>query len=614
MPLLNTFEPFSDESGMGDYRRLSSTNDVWSWRELTKFAQVTAYRTSLFGRAEFLATHLGLDTTWSEHASKQEAKARGWKAMHRRTTDAFCPQCLQDNAYIRDSWEHVFVTACPKHGCQLVERCPACDDWLSPERQHIHSCVCGYELWHDNTKTASPVQRWISAQFSATQFKTRALKLPMTDVEPSALAQLIKLLCSHAEVNAPGPRRNSALPQTVAEAVEYMKPLEPMLEHWPHGFENHVRARIHAGNPDARTLNSLLGGWLKGLKRASEHPSLKPFLNITLRVAQDNFDGRITGCDIAQSNESPLAFFPAAQAAKWLGVSRDYLMNAINAGHCEYRTRRFGTRGHAYELPRAEVERLERSRQEWISDHEACNLLGVAPNILKNMLAAQVLVHDTQWQSDIHKAGPIERASIVALAETVHCYAQPQKHKTPTIQWSELTSRRMGDKFAIQSAMKAAASGEVRAVETGKKMGDARFVLEDVKRFFGTPVLEAGMSIQQLSENTGWKWETIAHWIQLGLLQCEQISLRGQPCKVVSPQQLLEFRRVYIPLSDLAHAMKTRSSSLSDKLAGIDIVGAKVEPTGAKRGGLVRVEDLGRWAVSGLAASRGALFGQQSLL
>ena len=144
--------------------------------------------------------------------------------------------------------------------------------------------------------------------------------------------------------------------------------------------------------------------------------------------------------------------------------------------------------------------------------------------------------------------------------------------------------------------------------KVGKKVGDFAFLKTDVSRYFGTPLLEAGMSISQLAKATGWKDESIAHWINQQLLEAEQIQLRGQPCRVITPEQLLRFRQTYMPLADLAKAMGTRSSSLIDKLADVDLVGAQHLPNGAQRGALVRVADLGKWAMAGLQLSRGGLF------
>lgn len=53
-----------------------------------------------------------------------------------------CPVCLAEDArpYFRISWRFAFVTACPIHGCELIDRCPS----------------CGKGLWPSNLKAFSP--------------------------------------------------------------------------------------------------------------------------------------------------------------------------------------------------------------------------------------------------------------------------------------------------------------------------------------------------------------------------------------------------------------------------------------------------------------------------
>jgi hypothetical protein len=160
----------------------------------------------------------------------------------------------------------------------------------------------------------------------------------------------------------------------------------------------------------------------------------------------------------------------------------------------------------------------------------------------------------------------------------------------------------MGDGRAIESLMQAIANGKVNAVAHGRTLGEMTFLRVDVSPYFGTPLLEAGMSIQQLAKATGWKWESIQHWVDEGLLASERIQRRGQPCRVVLPQHLLEFRQAYVPLADLARALGTKSSALSRKLPRAKLVGAKQLPGGAERGALIRIADLAWLAVIGAKA------------
>ena len=160
----------------------------------------------------------------------------------------------------------------------------------------------------------------------------------------------------------------------------------------------------------------------------------------------------------------------------------------------------------------------------------------------------------------------------------------------------------MGEKQAIESLMKAIANGNVKAVARARSLGEMPFLRSDVSQYFGTPLLEAGMSIQQLAKATGWKWESISHWVDEGLLASESTQRCGQPCRVVLPYQLLAFRKSYIPLADLARAMGTKSSALSRLLPGVERVGAKQLPDGAMRGGLICIADISRLAVIGARA------------
>jgi hypothetical protein len=283
-----------------------------------------------------------------------------------------------------------------------------------------------------------------------------------------------------------------------------------------------------------------------------------------------------------------------------MGVSASRLRDSIDAGECKHRVRLTGTRGQLFEIPCAEVERIQRQRAGWISDNDASELAGVPPIVLERMKTGGVVRSDKRWRDDLMKGGPVDRQSVLDLYERVERLAHPVAvADDATLTWAQLTSRRMGDRKAIESLMQAIANGNVKAVARGRNLGEMSFLRTDVSPYFGTPLLEAGMSIQQLAKETGWKWESIQNWVDEGLLASELIQRRGQPCRVVLPSQLLHFRQVYVPLADLARAMGSKSSALSRALLGVELFGAKQLPGGAVRGSLIRIADLGRLALIG---------------
>lgn len=76
--------------------------------------------------------------------------------------------------------------------------------------------------------------------------------------------------------------------------------------------------------------------------------------------------------------------------------------------------------------------------------------------------------------------------------------------------------------------MTGAGAGAVLAVGVAAcTVGELQYLLSDVRRFFGTPLLEVGLSVNQLARLTGWKHDSIDHWMDSGLLESFPIVLRG---------------------------------------------------------------------------------------
>lgn len=603
MSLILTYAPRDDESGMGYYRRLSADNALFSWRNLTDTAGVERSRRALLTRTDDVARNLGLDRAWAESARRKDDLCRNWGRLHRAQADAVCPACLAESPYLRHQWEHTYVTACLKHRIQLVDQCDSCGKNLSPERLYIGLCSCGHDLRSLPRVPATPAQQWLSMLIASNGRQAGSMEPVLNDVDVNILVKVIRTLCLYADPKQPGSSRRAALPKSVAEAVDFLAPLEALLGDWPMGFRAHAELRIAAGRKDARTLNTLLGDWYISLRKLCQGTTLEPLLQIIIDVAAEKSDC-VLGMDSAKvMAEDATGYLRTSDAAKAIGVSVSRLHDSIHAGECAHRARRMGTRGQVYEISSAEIHRIQQQRAEWISDIAACELASIPPVVLERMKAAGVIRSDVRWREDLMKGGPVEHQSILDLYERVDRWVEPAAvSDDATLTWSELTSRRMGEKQAIESLMKAVANGDVKAIAPARTLGEMSFVRSDVSQYFGAPLLEAGMSIQQLAKATGWKWESISHWMNEGLLASESIQRRGQPCRVVLPHQLLAFRQSYIPLADLARAMDTKASALSRLLPGINLVGAKRLPDGAMRGGLVRISELGRLALLGAKA------------
>lgn len=57
-----------------------------------------------------------------------------------------CTMCLDENHFIRKSWDFSMMTNCPFHGLQLIDRCESCLKPLSWDRPGVCQCECGYDI------------------------------------------------------------------------------------------------------------------------------------------------------------------------------------------------------------------------------------------------------------------------------------------------------------------------------------------------------------------------------------------------------------------------------------------------------------------------------------
>lgn len=86
-----------------------------------------------------------------------------------------CQACLSESPFCRRVWELSLVTACPRHGCLLIDECPKCGRRLSWVRERVSVCPCKFD-WRKSV--ATPVD---DAQLSLTRHVHRLCGLPARD-------------------------------------------------------------------------------------------------------------------------------------------------------------------------------------------------------------------------------------------------------------------------------------------------------------------------------------------------------------------------------------------------------------------------------------------------
>lgn len=161
-PLVLTPSHHPTESLLGYALRISEKNGYDSPWHIMNYAGLSQGKMDTAGfPAEKFAAILGRDTAELEQISycgiSQDGKPEFRILSHslgqslqydplRLAKPSFCPQCAQEDGFLKAFWDLSFVVACPKHRCTLVSKCPECGEALGWFRPGILKCKCGASL------------------------------------------------------------------------------------------------------------------------------------------------------------------------------------------------------------------------------------------------------------------------------------------------------------------------------------------------------------------------------------------------------------------------------------------------------------------------------------
>lgn len=163
-----------------------------------------------------------------------------------------CPACFAQQRITPWYWSIRLFTACPDHGLQLLDRCPACDEPLSWRRDH-ERCRCGLEYSSAEVQYASPQQTIVSKLILASV--GIAHTTPIVERLPAGLRlsdlERIALMLHHYRQDLPaGFKRDQSHAHQVGR----------FLENWPRGFQSCLQElQASAGGSDTLDAESVLG-------------------------------------------------------------------------------------------------------------------------------------------------------------------------------------------------------------------------------------------------------------------------------------------------------------------------------------------------------------------
>lgn len=597
--LIDLFPPEQPEGPIEYLRRLSVRNGYRDWRSLARAAGLNPSLNALWKNKSSLVDTLGLQPEWLDAVMPPAQSGTGLHDTFfwRSSVDAVCPRCLTADDHLRLAWSHSLVCACPDHGTLLIDTCPSCAETLVPTRFHHAKCDCGYDLRDAATAPAAPFQVWVSARIAGDLCTIPGLPEIGAPDDYRALGKLLFSLAIRLDPLAKVKPGKVSRPRDLMQTCELVESIRPLFDCWPHGFNAHVAERLHLGNQKQFSPSGRLGPWYLMLHQACRKANaFAPLWTAFSDAMLDHFDGNLRGQQVlTPSADRERRFVPVAEAARLIGVSAPKLGAALQAGTVAGHVSKQGTAYTLALMDRCEVERIRTDRTHWISAKDAALVARVPLSIISHLADAGLLINDDDWAQDLSKSGPIEVASIRRLLDQLISFVAPRE-VNESLRFGQLTGRRTTDGKGICRLYQSIASGEIRAISYTPVGGldGLVFATEDIRRYLGSVSLAEGMTLTQLEKATGWKYESISSWAHAGLLKTIDVVLHGRSARLVTHVGLAAFRREWVPISDLASAMGTKASALTSKFMqrGMTIHGQLVLPSGATRGGLVRLADL----------------------
>jgi len=595
--LLDLFLPSNDESLIGYLRQLALRNGYNGWHDLVAAFECRPTKRAIDQHALQLFIAFGFPDEQHEHLSNFLTTSYGNGAFNRAGIEPICTECLREHGYQKRQWSHSLVVACPDHRCLLIDQCPNCHAVLDDTRRDIATCICGFDLRHATPAPCTSIQSWISARVVQDMRPYDGIEEIGIANDYKSLAELLFQLAVRIDPETKIRLGGAPVPKTVADSIALLDPIADILCDVRPRLAKHISDRFAAGDQEAFSLSGRLGPWYHMLNGLCQKTGAFPVIwEVFSDAVFDHFDGQIRGqVGLTPSPGKARQHLGVTEAAKLIGVSKPLLVNAIRQKLIKTRTGREGTNYVVTMISRDECLSVMRQRAAWVSRSKACHVLGVSRGVLQHLINADLVTLDTNWERSLFKAGPVQFASVEEILQRLDApvYSIPAQR---ALKLEQINARRTVDKKALVQLYQAIFTGAILPVGRDNAAGLSAFSFseKEVSEYLGSVRLEHAMTLPQLAEATGWKYESVSTWAHDGLLDYESVQLQGRPVRIVTSEALARFRQEWIPVSDIANAGNSKGSAVSRHLEnqGVRICGKTVQKNGATRGGIIRLSDL----------------------
>jgi len=190
-----------------------------------------------------------------------------------------CPGCLRERPIWWAVWDLGLVAACPRHGCVLLNQCPACQRKTGWERPAVYKCRCGFDFREVSPEPADPDMLAVTAIVYRAAGSTLA-EATGTNINvfrfPPALLQLnlgalLRFIVFIGSVNDGSILRRRQRPfraTDLAGAITICRGAASLLRDWPRPLRDTLRQMVpQSATPAALNFSNVFANFYRHLFR-----------------------------------------------------------------------------------------------------------------------------------------------------------------------------------------------------------------------------------------------------------------------------------------------------------------------------------------------------------
>ena len=583
--------PHPDESTNGYLVRLAEENFLGSPCSLLRMAGIRHKAFYTGAELNQIENTFGLKETvlksLADYASVHGSLSQG--KFLRTSSVPVCVQCLRDRGYVRQSWHHQMITACPEHRVLLTPTCPDCQAPLDLKRASIINCRCGYCLSEAPVEMADPANLFISDLLTCRS----SIALGGLVAHPPDLDVFLLFL---ANLTVAVPQRKNS-PMSWDRALELNRICYDFCVDLLPRFKAFVEKRVAAANQEVSgRFMANLGSWYRELNTVFAGDAYAPVREVAYRVILEHAQAPINrkmkqiGAELLGLKST----LTAAEAARSLKSSPDRVVLLVK----ESKLSGVILQGGANEfclVQRADVEAHQQAAADFVNGKDLLKILGTTRRVRDRLVEVGLLRPFPRDERPLFASGDFRKSEALSLLTKLAQECPDVGNTEQGIALGEISGQRLSNQQANE-LFRQVFSGELKPIGRVRGMPGLSAFRFDEGEVVGALRERSSLiefTISDLTKVTRWKHETIKGWIDAGFLR-GRVDPGGKRQVFIALEDLIIFLSSYVVAADAADRLGSKSVWLMRPLkrAGVVVAAAHGNRTGTQRGVLFSADGL----------------------